>query len=167
MKRIQRIDHQLQRLVAVPDWRFAIGLRIRFNHPTLLYQTYPEDWIAHYARNGLLFVDPAVQWGMANSGICDWKDLVAGDAAGVLEQAAGYGLLHGIVVSVGDTTTRSLGFFAASQAPIAGDLRTLAQDVVTALHDETDGITELSASDLAPLIALNDRLCGAHPRPTG
>jgi len=161
MKRIQRIDHQLQRLVAVPDWYFAIGLRIRFNHPTLLYQTYPEDWIAHYARNGLLFVDPAVGWGMANSGICDWKDLAAGDVAGVLEQAAGYGLLHGIVVSVGDMTTRSLGFFAASQAPIAAHLRNLAQDVVISLHDATDGLSEMAPSDLAPFVALNDRLRGA------
>lgn len=161
MKRIQRIDHQLQRLVAVPDWCFAIGLRIRFNHPLLLYQTYPEDWIAHYARNGLLFVDPAVGWGMANSGICDWKDLVAGDAAGVLEQAAGYGLRHGIVVSVADMTTRSLGFFAGSQAPIAGHLRSLAQEVMISLHDATDGLSEMAPSDLAPFVALNDRLRGA------
>jgi LuxR family transcriptional regulator len=161
MKRIQRIDLQLQRLVAVSDWSFAIGLRIRFNHPTLLYQTYPEEWIAHYARNGLLFVDPAVGWGMTNTGICDWKDLVAADAAGVLEQAAEYGLLHGIVVSVGDMTTRSLGFFASATVPIAEPHRSLAQDVVLALHNETDGMTELSPSDLAPYIALNDGLRSA------
>jgi LuxR family transcriptional regulator len=161
MKRIQRIDLQLQRLVAVPDWSFAVGLRVRFNHPTLLYQTYPEEWIAHYARNGLLFVDPAVGWGMTNTGICDWKDLAAADAAGVLEQAAGYGLLHGIVVSVGDVTTRSLGFFASAKAPIAEHHRSLAQDVVLSLHDETAGMTELPPSDLAPYIALNDALRSA------
>jgi LuxR family transcriptional regulator len=161
MKRIQRIDLQLQRLVAVPDWSFAVGLRIRFNHPTLLFQTYPEEWIAHYARNGLLFVDPAVGWGMTNTGICDWKDLAATDAAGVLEQAAGYGLLHGIVVSVGDVTTRSLGFFASAKAPITEHHRSLAQDVVLSLHDETDGMTELPPSDLVPYIALNDALRNA------
>ena len=161
MKRIQRVDLLLQRLVAVPDWYFAIGLRIRFNHPILLYQTYPEDWIAHYARNGLLFVDPAVGWGMSNSGLCDWKDLVAGDSAGVLEQAAGYGLLHGIVVSVGDVMTRSLGFFASSKAPIAEQHRKLAQDVVLALHDETDGLADLAPRDLAPFLALNDSIRSA------
>jgi LuxR family transcriptional regulator len=164
MKRIQKVDLQLQRLVAVPDWSFAIGLRIRFNHPTLLYQTYPEAWIAHYARNGLLFVDPAVGWGMTNSGICDWDDLAAGDSAGVLKQAAGYGLRHGIVVSVGDMATRSLGFFASSKAPIAKQDRILAQDVVLSLHDETDGMTELSPADLAPFIALNDGLRSAPTR---
>jgi LuxR family transcriptional regulator len=98
---------------------------------------------------------------MTNTGICDWKDLVAADAAGVLEQAAEYGLLHGIVVSVGDMTTRSLGFFASATVPIAEQHRSLAQDVVLALHNETDGMTELSPSDLAPYIALNDGLRSA------
>jgi LuxR family transcriptional regulator len=158
MKRIQTIDLQLQRLVAVPDWCFAIGLRIRFNQPTLLYHTYPENWVSHYSAKGLHFVDPAVRWGMTNSGLCDWNDLVAGDAAGVLEQAAQFGLLHGIVVSVGNNTARSLGFFASSQAPIAGQHRDLAQDVVMTLHDETDGLAEMAPSQLAPFIALNDGL---------
>jgi LuxR family transcriptional regulator len=161
MRSLQRIDLQLQRLVAVPDWSFAIGLRIRFNHPTLLYQTYPEAWIAHYARNGLLFVDPAVRWGMTNTGICDWADLVPSDSAGVLKQAADYGLPHGIVVSVGDMSTRSLGFFARSKAPIAAQDRMLAQDVVLNLHEEADGLADLTRSDLAPFIALNERLRGA------
>lgn len=160
MKRIQRIDLQLQRLVAVSHWSFAIGLRIRFNHPTLLYQTYPEAWIVHYARNGLLFVDPAVGWGMTNIGICDWDDLVAGDSAGVLKQAADYGLLHGIVVSVGDMATRSLGFFASSEAPIAEHNRLLAHDVVLRLHEEAEGLADLAPSDLAAFVALNDRLRG-------
>ena len=98
---------------------------------------------------------------MTNTGICDWADLVAGDSAGVLKQAADYGLLHGIVVSVGEMSTRSLGFFASPTAPITEQARMLAQDVVLRLHAEADGLADLPRSDLAPFIALNDRLRGA------
>jgi LuxR family transcriptional regulator len=118
MKRHQEIKNQLQLLVAGGDWMFAVGLRIRFNHPSLLYQTYPEAWVAYYAQNGLLFADPAVLWGMTNIGICDWTELEAIDQAGVLRQARDFGLVHGVVVSVGDSSNRSLGFFARSDLPV-------------------------------------------------
>ena len=158
MKQTEKINRELQRLVEVPGWCYAIGLRIRFNHPTLLYQTYPEAWIGYYAKNGLLFADPAVRWGMTHTGVCDWADLVGDDSAGVLRQAADHGLLHGIVISVGDVATRSLGFFAHSKRAIAAEERQLALDVVTALHDATDGVADLNPAQLAPLIALNDHL---------
>ncbi len=158
MKRLQKIHRELQRLVAEPDWCFAIGLRIRFNHPTLLYQTYPEDWLEHYARNGLLFVDPAVGWGMTHTGLCDWSDLASNDTAGVLKQAADHGLSYGIAVSVGDATTRSLGFFASTKAPITPRARKIAVEVMTSLHDDTEGVTDLAPAELAKFSALNDGL---------
>jgi LuxR family transcriptional regulator, quorum-sensing system regulator SdiA len=158
MNRTEKINRQLQRLVEIPGWCYAIGLRIRFNHPTLLYQTYPEAWITYYAKNGLLFADPAVRWGMTHTGACDWAELAADDSAGVLRQAADHGLLHGIVISVGDVATRSLGFFANSKRPISVAERNLAHDVVAALHAESDGVADLDPSELAPLIALNDHL---------
>jgi LuxR family transcriptional regulator, quorum-sensing system regulator SdiA len=154
----ETINAELQRLVAVSGWCYAIGLRIRFNHPTLLYQTYPEAWITHYARNGLLFFDPAVRWGMTQTGICDWADLAAEDTAGVLQTAAEFGLVHGIVISVGDEATRSLGFFAHSRRALDDDERRLAQGVVTRLHDLTEGVADLAPDEIAPLQALNDHL---------
>jgi LuxR family transcriptional regulator len=158
MPQSNRINEQLQRLVAAGDWTFAVGLRIRFNHPTLLYQTYPEEWVAYYAQNGLLFADPTVMWGMTNTGVCDWRDLESLDSAGVLRQARDFGLVHGIVVSVGDVTQRSIGFFAHSERPVDGDLRRTAQEVMAELHEATDGITGMSAADIAALATLNDGL---------
>lgn len=153
-----KINAELQRLGQVPGWRYAIGLRIRFNHPTVLYQTYPVAWIEHYARNGLLFFDPAVRWGMTQTGICDWADLVAEDTAGVLRTAAEFGLVYGIVISVGDEATRSLGFFAQASRAFTEDERALALDVVTALHAVTEGVADLSAAEIAALQSLNDHL---------
>jgi len=68
----------------VSDWRFALGLHVRFANPTLLYQTYPPEWIKYYNSEGLVFVDPAVRWAIANKGICDWSDLEAVDDHNVL-----------------------------------------------------------------------------------
>ncbi len=158
MNQIEKINSQLQRLVEVDGWCYAVGLRIRFNHPTLLYQTYPEDWIAHYAKNGLLFSDPAVRWGMTHTGICDWSDLAADDTAGVLQTAANFGLVHGIAISVGDDATRSLGFFAHSKRSLNEAERQLAQSAVSALHAASEGVTDMSPEELAPLLALNDHL---------
>jgi LuxR family transcriptional regulator len=163
MKQAGKINLELQRLVATADWRFAIGLRIRFNHPTLLYQTYPEAWLTYYAQNGLVFADPTVRWGMTHTGICDWADLEADDAAGVLRQARNYGLVHGIAVSVGDQATRSMGFFAHATRPISDAERKLALEVIEALHAETEGVTDLSPEALAPYQALNDALRSVNP----
>ena len=38
-----KITNLLQRIVVVHDWKFAIGVRISFNNPSLLYQTYPQE----------------------------------------------------------------------------------------------------------------------------
>lgn len=162
MKRHDAIRYQLQRLVAEGEWIFAVGLRIRFNHPTLLYQTYPEGWVAHYAQNGLLFSDPAVMWGMTNTGICDWKDLESIDRAGVLRKAREFGLNHGIVVSVGDTANRSIGFFARSDAPLSEPQRALAQEVMQTLHDLTDGLNDLPPAAVEELARLNSGLIAAR-----
>jgi LuxR family transcriptional regulator len=48
MNSADQIQAQLDRLTAQSDWRFALGLIIRFNKPTLMYQTYPQDWLDYY-----------------------------------------------------------------------------------------------------------------------
>jgi LuxR family transcriptional regulator len=155
MNHVEKINHQLQRLVACEGWCFAVGLRIKFNHPTLLYQTYPEAWIAYYAKNGLLFADPAVRWGMTHTGICDWSDLASDDTAGVLKTAAEFGLVHGIAISVGDATTRSLGFFAHSKRKLTKAESELAHSAVAAMHEASEGVADMTPDELAPLLALN------------
>jgi LuxR family transcriptional regulator len=156
MKRHAEINDQLQLLVAATDWVFAVGLRIRFNHPSLLYQTYPEAWVSYYAQNGLLFSDPAVLWGMTHTGLCVWADLEPMDDAGVLRQARDFGLVHGVVVSVGDSANRSLGFFARADQPVTPAQCELAQSAMAALHEASDGVGDLPPSELAALAALGE-----------
>ncbi len=46
-----------------------------------MYQTYPEEWVLYYAKNGLLFSDPTLHWGMSHFGTCDWASLAPQDTA--------------------------------------------------------------------------------------
>ncbi|MCF1710527.1 autoinducer binding domain-containing protein [Tabrizicola sp. J26] len=158
MIKSEKINHQLQRLVETCDWRFAVGLRVRFNHPTLLYQTYPAAWVEFYAQNGLLFFDPTVRWAMTHTGTITWAELEPGDTAGVFRQAREYGLAHGIAVSVGDGPMRSMGFFTHANRPITKEETAVALDVVKTLHDLTDGVPDLPAERIAALQALGDGL---------
>ena len=158
MNPADQIRAQLDRLTAQSDWRFAIGLVIRFNKPTLMYQTYPQDWLDYYARKGLLFSDPILKWGMENFGICDWAVLRAQDAGGVMDRAAAFGLVNGIIVSTGNEVSRSVGFFAHALRPITPEETAIAKEVVERLHELSLTIADTDPASLAPLLALNQLL---------
>ncbi|MEX1662148.1 autoinducer binding domain-containing protein [Thioclava sp. 15-R06ZXC-3] len=144
------IRELLQRLRDVSDWTFAVGLHIRFANPTLLYQTYPQSWIDYYNDNGLVFVDPTVQWAVLNAGVCDWSDLVDQDTNNVLGQAADFGLRHGKVVAIGKDS-RTFGFFAHSSRLITCAEIEAAKMILEELHEKTQGVTQLSENELVPL----------------
>jgi LuxR family transcriptional regulator len=158
MVKLDTVKHHLQRLGDRSDWKYALGLHVRFANPTLVYQTYPQAWIDFYNDEGLVFVDPAVRWAMAQSGVCDWSDLAAADGAGVFGHAARFGLVYGKVVSVGDGASRSIGFFTRADRVIADDEIAQAAEILTALHDATDGVVGLPEDKLARLRALGPGL---------
>ena len=144
----------LLRINRIADWRFALGLHIRFANPALLYQTYPQRWVDYYNQQGLVFVDPAVRWAMANSGICDWSDLVGDDASNVFGQAADHSLRFGKIISIAKET-RTFGFFTHPSRKIEDTEIDEARVVLEQLHDVTKGVELLSERDLASLRELN------------
>ena len=157
MINLHTIEKALQRLIELADWKFALGLHIRFANPTLLYQTYPQKWIDYYSENGLVFADPTVHWAIANTGICDWADLKSMDDGNVLGQAAEFGLRYGKVVSIGKES-RTFGFFTHSSRPITDEEIETARAILEEAHESTLGVTKLSEEELAPLRELNKSL---------
>ncbi|MCE6953052.1 autoinducer binding domain-containing protein [Cereibacter sphaeroides] len=151
MVNVLRVRELLSAVAARSDWHFAIGVRIRFANPTLLYQTYPEAWVNTYAEQALIFVDPTVRWGMEHPGICRWSELSDQDEAGVMAKAADFGLRYGIVVSVGEASARTLGFFCRPERELTDEEASFALETVQVLHDETSGIGQLSETQLAEL----------------
>ena len=154
MTNVDTVRQLLQRMSAITDWKYALGLHVRFASPTLLYQTYPQGWIDRYASDGMFFSDPAVRWAIDHTGICDWSDLAQQDSDNVLGQAADYGLKFGKVISIGKQT-KSFGFFAHGERPITTDEIAEAEAVFVELHDATQGADQMSEAKLTTLRGLN------------
>ncbi|MDO9527466.1 MAG: autoinducer binding domain-containing protein, partial [Gemmobacter sp.] len=152
---VDAIKSQLTRLSQVEGWRYAIGLRVRFANPTILYNTYPDSWLTEYAALGLRFSDPTIRWGMSNFGVIDWADIAIDDPDGVMIKAQDHGLKFGIAVSVGDTVVRSMGFFARSDRSLTPEETDLASDIVDKLHLATDGLANADEATLDKLRGLN------------
>ncbi len=89
---------------------YAMGLHINFTTPAYFFQSYPREWLDHYSKSGLLVNDPTVSWCFQNSGVCRWSDM--DDPAGILEQAAEYGMRYGIVYATTTGGSHSMCGFA-------------------------------------------------------
>ena len=164
MMNLLRVRDLLTAVADHAEWQFAIGVRVRFANPTLLYQTYPPEWLKLYSDQAMIFSDPTLRWAIEHYGICRWADLADQDEAGVMAKAAEYGLRHGIIVSVGDETGRTLGSFCRSDRDLTEAETAFAAASVQELHNLTEGIGALSESALSELRSLNVGL-RRDPRP--
>ncbi|OOY18172.1 autoinducer binding domain-containing protein [Thioclava sp. DLFJ4-1] len=147
---VHEMRQSLQRLGEVSDWKFALGLHIRFANPTLLYQTYPQEWMNFYTANGLVFVDPTVKWAMTHTGICDWSELADQDESNVFGQAAEFGLRFGKAIAIGETS-RSAGFFTHPSRKIEDAEAEQARALLEELHEMTKGVELLPEGELERL----------------
>jgi len=59
------IDFQLQKLQRLAPAGHALGLHIRFASATLMFRTYPQEWLDIYTQKGYMLCDPMVSWGFA------------------------------------------------------------------------------------------------------
>lgn len=157
MEIVQQVSQLLRELRAMESCRFAIGVRIRFANPTLVYHNYPVAWLEQYDSLGLRFRDPTVRWGMTHTGISRWSDLQAQDDAGVFTRAAEHGLRYGIGVSVGVPEARTLGFFARPDHELDGPETAQAAAIVQGMHDAAEGIERASPETLHALRILNEQ----------
>ena len=158
MDKRANIANLLSELDDMSPGGFAIALHIKYNAPTFLFQTFPEKWVEHYSKHGLVIRDPAVHWAFSNTGFIRWRDLAADDVTGVMEQARLYGLAYGFTASIHNDNARTLAGFArddrdyldAEIADIMDRLETL--DVLTA------GVEVLSKRGTDALQSMSIRL---------
>lgn len=123
-----------------------------------MFQTYPPDWMAHYTQNGLILQDPTVLWGFANIGRVDWADLEDTSTAKVMEQAAEYGLAHGLTLSIKENGSRSIASFANGARPFTPEEADRIEAGVRKLHDMTATDQDLSESTVSALRSLSIKL---------
>ncbi len=128
---------------------YAVGLHIHVTAPKVLIQTYDKEWMEYYAEHRMLLSDPTVFWAMTNSGTRRWSELTALDNGGVLEAAARFGLVHGILISVGDASSRSLLNSARPDRPQADEEIERMELILATLHNRTADDAFLSEPDKA------------------
>lgn len=156
MHRINKVSDCLTRLAGFCDTGFALAVHIRYTRPTLLYQTYAQDWIDFYSEKGLMLSDPVVRWGLVNTGRIDWHEVADDDPAQVIASAAEHGLHNGVTLSIGPESSRTIAGLTRSDRPFtAGEIDEM-QEIITEIHDLTEDLDSLSPSDL-------ERLRNAHP----
>lgn len=140
---------------------YAVALHLGLHSPLYLFQTYPAEWNAVYAGEGLLLSDPTALWGLARTGRATWADLAAMDRAGVHRRAAEHGLRHGLSVSVNRDGSRSIASFARGDRPFDLAEEEALEAAVTALHRASAPGGDLGAAEREVL----RRLSVAFTRP--
>ena len=142
---------------------FAIAFHIHFTTSDFLFQTYDQEWIDLYSKEGLVVHDPVVRWGFENTGWTRWSDLPYDDPRGVMAQAHRFGLTYGIAAGIEEGGSRSVaGFARADREYTDAEARVLLADA-TALHLATAVAGRLSPEARAELRQMSVEY--THPGP--
>jgi LuxR family transcriptional regulator, quorum-sensing system regulator SdiA len=155
--KIDVVSQALKALGALCDRGFALAVHIRLIRPTLLYQTYAQDWVEHYSMKGYMLTDPTVLWGLEHTGGVRWSDLAAKDPAGVIRDAQTFGLTNGCTYATGPASSRTIASAAKSGADFTEAERTRIEQLVDAIHAATDGFDTFPSATLQALRDLGHR----------
>jgi LuxR family transcriptional regulator, quorum-sensing system regulator SdiA len=140
------IGNIVAELMGLAPTGFAVALHVRFTTPTFLFQTYPKEWIDLYSQNGYVMRDPTVHWGFENTGTVRWANLVALDGDGIMQKAAGFGMVHGFTAAVDVRGNRSLGSFTRGDRDFTDEGIDRIAGRMARLHDLTATAGTLSAN---------------------
>jgi LuxR family transcriptional regulator len=157
------IDLELHQLALLAPAGYFIGLHIRFTSPLFTFQTYDQAWIDHYTENGYVLRDPMTAWGFSTTGAIRWGDEKLLDPFGLFQEAAQYGLNHGVTVSCGPIKSRTIASFARGDREFRDDEIAAISSTVHRLHDMTEPPEELTKAQVDALrcIAGGDRFAAA------
>lgn len=138
---------------------YYLALRIGFAFPAEETNALPRGWVRHYTERGLLLNDPVLRWAYANTGVIRWSDLQASDPHGLIDQAAQFGLHHGVSVCCVDAQRggqRSYGsFLRADRAFTDVEIRLLHR-LFEALHAARLPPSNLTSAELEALGLVRD-----------
>ena len=157
-QQISAVDATLSDLRTLAPDGFAIGLHITFSTPSFMFQTYPPDWMTHYTQEGLVLQDPTVLWGFANQGRIDWADLEDNSPARVMQQAADFGLIHGITIAFEEHDSLTIASFANRTRPFTEQEGIALENGVRRLHKTTAPDQNLSPQTIEALRARSIKL---------
>jgi len=140
---------------------YYVALRISFAYPLDERNEFPQAWVNHYTKHGLMLRDPVVHWAYGNSGSTRWSSLLSADHDNVLSTAARFGLNYGVVIccsTSGPHELRSYGTFARTDREFHdAELQEL-QRLLECLHDSTAPPQNLTNAELEALQLVKEGL---------
>lgn len=155
MSKSDQLANLLKQMAAHCDTGFALAIHIRYTRPSLLFQTYEEEWNSYYSRNGLMLSDPVVVWGLQNTGLVVWDSLADVDEAKVLVAARDHGLRNGITYATGSPSSRTITGWTKSGDPFTqAELDDLVR-IANEIHELTEGIENFGEAELQSLRELD------------
>jgi LuxR family transcriptional regulator len=131
------VESCLRRLAVLCDSGYALAIHIRLTSPTLMYQTYAQDWSEHYSVKGYMLSDPVVHWGLTHTGRIMWASLAEADPEGVIAAAESFGLTHGWTYATGAANSRTIAGITCSRAHTEAEVAE-----IIAIVDEVHAITD-------------------------
>lgn len=130
----QELKAELATLGRMADRGYCLGLHIRRGVPMARYTTLDPLWIDHYFDRGFLHRDPCLAWAFGTNGAMRWHDPRLADPHGVLDDAARFGLKHGMVACFGAPRSLSVLVMARSRTDFTDDEMEVAFGTVRHLH---------------------------------
>lgn len=159
MSKILGLDNELKTLSELAPAGYFLGLHIRFTSPLVSVCTYAQEWQDHYTDNVYAMRDPIVAWGYSTKGACRWNEIGIPDPFGIITQAADYGLKHGVCMSFGPFSSRSIGAVARADREYEDDEIQEALRIFEFLHEKTEPPERLTKAqqEALTLIAAGNR----------
>ncbi|MEL6958973.1 MAG: autoinducer binding domain-containing protein [Pseudomonadota bacterium] len=158
-----RIDLQTARLARIAPLGFFYALHIRFALPLLHHQTYPTGWTDRYTEQAYALRDPVIAWGFSEEGTRRWSEIDHVDPLNILGQAAAYGMIFGLAVSIGPMSSRTIASAARDDREFTSSEIAAFAALVHDLHANTEPPTTLTPAQAEALrcVAEGDRHAAA------
>ena len=130
---------------------YFVGLHIRFAAPLMTFQTYDQAWADHYTRNAYALRDPLIAWGISRTGATRWSDIDLPDPFGIMAEARSFGLVHGVSISCGPMTSRTVAGIARSDREFTDEEIAELSGIILRLHTETEPPDNLTGAEIEAL----------------
>jgi LuxR family transcriptional regulator, quorum-sensing system regulator SdiA len=153
---VKQVQGKLKALGQLCDTGYLLAMHIRYTRPTMMFTTYPQNWLEHYGEKGMMMVDPVVLWAMGEAGdegVAFWDDLAGNDPAGVIAGSAAHGLHNGMSFAIGPIASRTIGSITKSR-PFTPEETAAAEMLVKEIHGLTDGVEKMDEATVEALRAL-------------
>jgi len=163
MSKAPVLDLLLHELALAAPAGYAVGLHIRYVSPLIMVNTYPDAWMEVYTAKLYGLRDPSLAWGLSHTGTRRWSEIGLPDPFGILPEAASYGLVYGMIASIGPMSSRTITGASRSDREFTDDEMEHIHRIVQRMHDLSEPPERLSKAQAEALrcIAEGDRHAAA------